>query len=75
MTKRQFRDGVITYASSTGASYMEAVIDFCTNNDIPLEDASKFVDSSLKEKIKSEAQSLNMVTKDEDEGDLEDIFE
>ena len=43
--------------------YMDAVIKYCEDNDIDLSSVGPLVNKSLKEKIKEEAQKLNMVEK------------
>jgi KaiC/GvpD/RAD55 family RecA-like ATPase len=44
-------------------TYMDAVIKYCEDNDIDLSSVGPLVNKSLKEKIKEEAQKLNMVEK------------
>ena len=40
---------------------MDAVIDYCNNNDIDLGTVNPMINKSLKEKIKSEAINLKMI--------------
>ena len=47
-------------ANSTG-SYIDAVVDYCDKNDIEIESVKKLLSTSLKDKIKTEAESLNLV--------------
>jgi len=42
---------------------MDAVIKYCEDNDIDLSSVGPLINKSLKEKIKEEAQKLNMVEK------------
>ena len=42
-------------------TYMDAVIDYCNNNDIDLSTVNPMINKSLKEKIKSEAINLKMI--------------
>jgi len=44
-------------------TYMDAVIKYCEDNDIDLSSVGPLINKSLKEKIKEEAQKLNMVEK------------
>jgi len=43
--------------------YMDAVIKYCEDNDIDLSSVGPLINKSLKEKIKEEAQRLNLVEK------------
>lgn len=40
---------------------METILDFCEKNEIDVEVVSKLITRSLKEKIRYEAESLNMI--------------
>ena len=44
-------------------TYMDAVISYCEDNDIDPSSIGPLVNKSLKEKIKEEAQELNLVEK------------
>jgi len=44
-------------------TYMDAVISYCENNDIDPSSIGPLVNKSLKEKIKEEAEKLNLVEK------------
>jgi len=44
-------------------TYMDAVISYCEENDIDPSSIGPLVNKSLKEKIKEEAQKLNLVEK------------
>jgi hypothetical protein len=41
--------------------YMDAVIDYCTQNDVEIDNIGSLVTSSLKEKIQLEAEEANMM--------------
>jgi hypothetical protein len=41
--------------------YMDAVIDYCTNSEVDIENIGNLVTSSLKEKIRYEAEESNMM--------------
>ena len=43
--------------------YMDAVITYCEDNEIDLSSVGPLINKSLKEKIKEEAQKLNLVEK------------
>jgi len=42
-------------------SYMDAIIDYCTTNDVDLESIGSLVTTSLKEKVQLEAEEANML--------------
>jgi hypothetical protein len=41
--------------------YMDAVIDYCTNSEVDIENIGKLITSSLKEKIRYEAEESNIM--------------
>lgn len=41
--------------------YMDAIIDYCTNNDVEIDNIGNLVTTSLKEKIQVEAEEANML--------------
>lgn len=41
--------------------YMDAIIDYCTTNDVDIEGIANLVVPSLKEKIQLEAEEANMM--------------
>lgn len=43
--------------------YMEALVDYCENNDIDTSSMSGLISSSLKEKIRAEAEEMNLLKK------------
>lgn len=42
-------------------SYLDAVLHYCENNDIDTASVGPLINKSLKEKIKAEAEKLNLV--------------
>lgn len=58
-----------------GVPYIDALVDFAEKNEIEIETVAQIVKKSsiLREKVRSEAVKLRMVTKDDD--DLTDICE
>jgi hypothetical protein len=42
-------------------SYIDAVVDYCERRDIEIESVKKLLSVSLKDKIKNEAEGLNML--------------
>jgi hypothetical protein len=41
--------------------YMDAIIDYCTNSEVDIENIGKLITSSLKEKIRYEAEESNIM--------------
>lgn len=44
-------------------NYIEAVVHYCTENDIEIETVNKLISKPLKEKIRNDAQRLNYIKK------------
>ena len=63
MTTARFSTEVETLVNSDSMSYIDAIIQYCDNNDIELETVSKLISKPLKEKLKHEAQQLNYMKK------------
>ncbi len=42
-------------------SYMDAIVDYCDNNEMEIESAAKLVNTKIKESIKLEASDLNLL--------------
>jgi len=42
-------------------SYMDAIVDYCENNEMEIESAAKLVNTKIKESIKLEASDLNLL--------------
>lgn len=59
LTKTKFASMVETEVMDKKVSYMDAVIGVCDENGIDLEDARKFINIALKDKIEAEAMRLN----------------
>lgn len=60
-TAAEFSKYIEGVATSKKQGYMEAVIEFCQSNDIDIEVVSKLITKSLKDKIRSEAENLNLM--------------
>lgn len=61
LTKSKFSKLIEENVKETRSSYMDAVIDICTNLDIDLEDCRKFISPTIKDKIEAEAMTLNFL--------------
>lgn len=60
-TSTEFSQHIEKTASRSGLGYMDVLVDYCERNEIEIESVNKLLSSSLKEKIKAEAQGLNML--------------
>lgn len=61
LTKTKFSRLIEDNVKQTRSSYMDAVIDICTNLDIDLQDCRKFISPTIKDKIEAEAMRLNFL--------------
>jgi hypothetical protein len=61
-TPSEFSQFIEKQAVANGNSYMDCIIDFCQRNDIDIAAIGKAITRSLKEKIRAEATSRNMLT-------------
>lgn len=48
-------------AKAFGISYMEAVLEYCDQNDMDIEAAAKLINKSLKQKIELECDEMNLL--------------
>ena len=60
-TSTEFSQYIEKMAYNTGSPCMDMVVDYCIKKDIEIESMSKYLTSSLKEKIKNEALDLNLL--------------
>lgn len=49
--------------NNNSITYIEAIVEYCSMNDIPLEDVKKLLDESVVSKLESEALELRLLTK------------
>tara|TARA_B100000085_G_scaffold249719_1_gene245570 strand:- start:300 stop:515 length:216 start_codon:yes stop_codon:yes gene_type:complete len=61
MNSKEFSLKIESIVKDKRITYMDAVIDYCNNNDIDLGTINPMINKSLKEKIKSEAINLKMI--------------
>jgi len=59
-TSNDFSQHIEKMANITN-SYIDAVVDYCEKRDIEIESVKKLLSVSLKDKIKNEAEELNML--------------
>lgn len=60
LSKDEFNRKVELLASEDG-SYIDALVEICTDVDVEIEDAVKLLSKSLKQKIKQEATYFNLL--------------
>ena len=63
LNKNKFSKMVEQIVHEKRLSYIEAVINICTENNLEVEDVSKYITSIVKDKIEAEARSLNFLPK------------
>ena len=61
MNSKEFSLNIESIVKEKKITYMDAVIDYCNNNDIDLGTVNPMINKSLKEKIKAEAINLKMI--------------
>ena len=61
MNSKEFSLKIESIVKDKRITYMDAVIDYCNNNDIDLGTVNPMINKPLKEKIKSEAINLKMI--------------
>ena len=61
MNSKEFSLKIESIVKEKRITYMDAVIDYCNNNDIDLGTVNPMINKSLKEKIKAEAINLKMI--------------
>ena len=59
ISKEKFAEEIEAMVLKTRMNYIDAIVEYCTNNEIELETVGKLVSKPLKEKIKCEAIELN----------------
>jgi len=60
-TSTEFSQYIEKQASETGLACMDLLVDYCVKNEIEMESVSALLTTSLKEKIRAEAEELNML--------------
>lgn len=59
ITRKKFSSLIETTVKREGISYIEAIIDYCDEHDIPYESAKDFITKSLKDKLEADASTFN----------------
>ena len=61
ISKDKFAEDIEALVLRTKMNYIDAVIEYCTQNEIEVENVSKLLNKPLKEKIKAVATDLNFL--------------
>lgn len=61
LTKSKFSKMVEKTVSELKLSHIEAVVHICENNDLEIEDCTKYINSNVKDKIEAEATQLRLL--------------
>ena len=63
ISKDKFAEDIEKIVLVTGMNYIDAIIQYCEDNEIELESVSKLINKPLKEKLKYVATELNYMKK------------
>jgi hypothetical protein len=61
MNSKEFSNKIETLSKKNRCSYMDAILDFCKDNDLDPGTVGNLISKSLKEKIKAEAIHLKLL--------------
>ena len=61
MNSKEFSQKIETLSKQKRCSYMDAILEFCKDNDLDPATVGNMVSKSLKEKIKAEAVTLKLL--------------
>ena len=59
LNKEQFAEDVESLVLKTKMNYIDAIVEYCTTNNIEVESVGKLVSKPLKEKLRYDATELN----------------
>ena len=63
ISKDKFAEDIETLVLETKMNYIDAIVEYCSKNEIEVESVSKLLNKPLKEKIKAIATDLNYLKK------------
>jgi hypothetical protein len=63
LSKQEFALEIESRVRKRGMDYLEAIMHYCDGAGIEVDDVSKLIVGSLKEKLEAEAQRLNLLPK------------
>ena len=59
LNRESFAEDIERFVLETGMNYIDAIVEYCSKNDIEIESISKLVSKPLKEKLRYDATQLN----------------
>ena len=63
MSAKKFSYEIEEFVNRTGISYLDAVLEYCSENKIEPETVASLITKPLKEKIEADAMKLNLIPK------------
>ena len=63
MSSKKFSYEIEEYVKKTGVSYLDAIMEYCTENKIEPETVATLISKPLKEKLEADAMKLNLIPK------------
>ena len=63
ISKDKFAADIEALVLRTKMNYIDAIVEYCTQNEIEVESVSKLLNKPLKEKVKADATELNYLKK------------
>ena len=63
ISKDKFAEDIEHLVLATGMNYIDAIVQYCEDNEIEIESVSKLINKPLKEKLKYVATELNYMKK------------
>ena len=63
ISKDKFAEDIESLVLTTGMNYIDAIVQYCTDNEIEIESVNKLINKPLKEKIRYLATELNYMKK------------
>jgi putative aminopeptidase FrvX len=59
--QKKFAFDIDTMVANSGSSYIEAIVDYCTQTGLEIEIASSLINKTLRKKIENEAADKNLL--------------
>ena len=63
LTKEKFAEAIEAMVLNTDLNYIDAIVQYCEQNNIEVESVSKLIPKPLKEKLRYDATELNYLKK------------
>ena len=61
VSREKFSEAIEQYVKDTNMTYIDAIVQYCTDKNIEIESVGKLISKPLKEKIRFEASELNFL--------------